>query len=276
LDQSGYAAHELTNDEFLKVAVANPLINHGRKWEVFVGNQSLGFSDGDTAGDAMHEVHKREVNNALYNLSTENTGAVDVKTMPPLRVLVGYPDLVEKFAGSVDFAKDTNPALKTFIQVPFKDKDDAKELGAKWDRQAQSWYVPAGVAFAPFNKWTQASMPLTDNALDTATVQTQENSPVPILERAYLAVPYGERAAAKAAGAVWDKAAKSWYVGSVGKMDKLERWKPDNIPHQQGPAMRPEDEFTKALLSLGCLVSGEHPIMDGAKHRITVDGDKKP
>ena len=119
------------------------------------------------------------VNNALYSLSTENTGAVDVKTMPPMRVLDGYPDLFEKFAGIVDFAKDTNPALKTFIQVPFKDKDDAKELGAKWDRQAQSWYVPAGVAIVPFEKWTQASMPPTDNAPDTATVQTQDNNPVP-------------------------------------------------------------------------------------------------
>ena len=38
--------------------------------------------------------------------------------------------------------------------------------------------------------------------------------------------------------------------------------------------MRPEEEFTEALRSLGCVVSGEHPIMDGAKHRITVDGDK--
>ena len=274
LDQSGYAAHELTNDEFLKVAVANPLINHGRKWEVFVGGQSFGFSDGDTAGDALSDTHKRIVNNALYSLSTENTGAVDVKTMPPLRVLVEYPDLVEKFAGSVDFAKDINPALKTFIHVPFKDKDEAKELGAKWDRQAQFWYVPAGVAIVPFNKWTQASMPLTDNAPDTATVQTQDNSLVPILEREYLAVPYGERAAAKAAGAAWDKAVKSWYVGPDGKRDRLGRWKPDNVPHQQGPAMRPEEEFTEALRSLGCVVSGEHPIMDGAKHRITVDGDK--
>ena len=164
----------------------------------------------------MYEVHKREVNNALYSRSSVNIGAVDVKTMPPLRVLDGYPDLVEKFAGIVDFAKDTNPALKTFIQVPFKDKDDAKELGAKWDRQAQSWYVPAGVSIVPFNKWIQASIPPTDNAPDTATVQTQDNSPVPILEREYLAVPYGERAAAKAAGAVWDKAAKSWYVGPDG------------------------------------------------------------
>ncbi len=200
---------------------------------------------------------------------------VDVKTMPPLPVLDGYPDLAEIIASSVDFAKDTNPTLKIFIQVPFKDKDEAKELGAKWDRQTQSWYVPAGVAIVPFEKWTQASIPTTDNALDTATVQTQENSPAPILEREYLAVPYGERAAAKAAGAVWDKAAKSWYVGPDGNKDKLERWKPDKVTHQQGPAMRPEEEFTEALRSLSCVVSGEHPIMDGAKHRITIDGDKK-
>ena len=204
-----------------------------------------------------------------------STLTVDVKTMPPLPVLDGYPDLAEIIASSIDFAKDTNPTLKIFIQVPFKDKDEAKELGAKWDRQTQSWYVPAGVAIVPFEKWTQASILPTDNALDKATVQTQENSPVPILEREYLAVPYGERAAAKAAGAVWDKAAKSWYVGTDGNRDKLSRWIPDNILHQQGPAMRPEEEFTEALRSLSCVVSGEHPIMDGAKHRITIDGDKK-
>ena len=273
-DQSGYAAHELTSDEFLKVAIAKPLANHGRKWEVFVGGQSFGFSDSATVVDALNDTHKRIVNNALYSLSTENTGAVDVKTMPPMRVLDGYPDLFEKFAGIVDFAKDTNPALKTFIQVPFKDKDDAKELGAKWDRQAQSWYVPAGVAIVPFEKWTQASKPPTDNAPDTATVQTQGNIPVHKIAREYLAVPYGERASAKAAGAVWDKAAKSWYVGPDGNKEKLGRWNPGNVPHQQGPAMQPEEEFIEALRSLGCVVSGDHPIMDGAKHRITVDGDR--
>jgi len=63
--------------------------------EVFAGEQSYGFSDGETAGDAIIEAHKREVNNALYSLSTENTGAIDVKTLPPLRVLNEYPGLVE-------------------------------------------------------------------------------------------------------------------------------------------------------------------------------------
>jgi len=57
-------------------------------------------------------------------------------------------------------------------------------------------------------------------------------------------------------------------------MTKLERWKPGNVPNQQGPAMRPEDEFAEALRALGCIVDGQHPIMDGAKHRIVVEGDK--
>nr|AWD72162.1 putative topoisomerase [Polaromonas sp. E5S] len=47
------------------------------------------------------------------------------------------------------------------------------------------------------------------------------------------------------------------------------------MPGQQGPAMTPEEEFSEALRSLGCVVDGKHPVMDGAKHRITVEGDKK-
>lgn len=45
-------------------------------------------------------------------------------------------------------------------------------------------------------------------------------------------------------------------------------------PRQQ-PALTPREEFTEVLQSLGCLVTGEHPIMDGNKHRIALDTDKK-
>jgi putative DNA primase/helicase len=80
---------------------------------------------------------------------------------------------------------------------------------------------------------------------------------------------------AKSAGALWDKATKSWYAGPDADMSKLERWKPDNVADQQGPAITPEEEFDEVLKSLGCIVTGKHPIMDGKKHRIGVDGDKK-
>lgn len=165
---------------------------------------------------------------------------------------------------------------RSYINVPFKEKDEAKQLGARWDRQKQSWYVPPGVDAAPFAKWAQGgATAATEGREEARPTQDTTQGQKAAQERVYLAVPYGERAAAKAAGAQWDKAAKSWYAGPNADMTRLERWKPENVPGQQGPAMTPKEEFADALRSLGCIVSGDHPIMDGKRHRITVEGDKK-
>ena len=163
-------------------------------------------------------------------------------------------------AGPVDPSSQSN---KIWIAVPYPQKDEAKVLGARWDRQEQSWYVPAGVDPAPFARWTPATAP-----------QARPKQPQATPPRQYLAVPYGERVAAKAGGAGWDKAAKSWYAGPKADLAKLKRWQPENVAAQQGPAMTPKDEFAGALRSIGCVVSGEHPIMDGHKHRISVEGEK--
>lgn len=44
---------------------------------------------------------------------------------------------------------------KVYIFVPFKDRDEAKELGAKWDKDKKQWFVPSGLDFAKFAKWEQ-------------------------------------------------------------------------------------------------------------------------
>ena len=151
---------------------------------------------------------------------------------------------------------------KTFLNVPYREKEEAKALGAKWDRQEQAWFVPPGVDVVPFAKWA--------NTMEaTSQASTTKN------ERQYLAVPFADRQAAKDNGALWDTAAKSWYVGQKADMEQLKRWLPENVPAQQGPPMSPMDEFADALRSIGCEVSGQHPIMDGKKHRITAEGDKK-
>ncbi|GGE90646.1 zincin-like metallopeptidase domain-containing protein [Massilia psychrophila] len=163
---------------------------------------------------------------------------------------------------------------RIFIDVPYKEKSQVKDLGAKWDRQQQSWYIPAGVDAALFAKWlpqtakTAASDAQATGAPETAFCDSAVEG------RFYLAVPYSERAEARAAGAAWDKVAKSWYAGSGADMAKLEKWKPENVTVEQSPAMTPRDEFADALKSIGCVISGEHPIMDGSKHRITVEGEK--
>lgn len=147
----------------------------------------------------------------------------------------------------------------TFLYVPFEDKEEAKALGAKWHRQAQTWFVPAGVDMAAFSRWLQP----------VRAPRGQE--PALQADRDYLAVPYGERKAAKAAGAAWDPAAKSWFVGPHADAQKLARWHGGHLVHEQGPAMGAQEEFALALRAMGCVVSGEHPVMDGKKHHIAVE-----
>lgn len=42
---------------------------------------------------------------------------------------------------------------KTFLHVPYAEKNLAKAYGAKWDRQEKLWYAPEGTDLAPLKKW---------------------------------------------------------------------------------------------------------------------------
>lgn len=169
------------------------------------------------------------------------------------------------------------PEDRTYVQIPFKEKEQARELGAKWDRQERSWYIPEGVDKEPFAHWLNPAPKV------EAAESTQEGSeaiqtaPIPKSSREYLAVPYGERAAAKAAGAVWDTAAKSWYIGQAGDTAALARWKPENVSNEQSPALDVREEFKAAMEAVGLVPGGklDHPIMDGKKHRVPVVGGRK-
>ncbi|OEZ97395.1 zincin-like metallopeptidase domain-containing protein [Duganella phyllosphaerae] len=173
---------------------------------------------------------------------------------------------------------DTDAAAgRMLIDVPYKQKDEAKALGAKWDRQEQSWFVPGGLDPAPFARWApqEREQPAAGLQAPSATAANAPDSlDPPMAQRQYLAVPFDDRAQAKAAGAQWDRSAKSWFAGPDADLPKLEKWKPENVPVQQAPAMTPREEFAEALRSVGCVVSGQHPVMDGDKHRISVEGEK--
>jgi hypothetical protein len=41
----------------------------------------------------------------------------------------------------------------TFLNVPYAEKDQARELGARWNPTRKRWYVPTGVALEPFARW---------------------------------------------------------------------------------------------------------------------------
>lgn len=175
---------------------------------------------------------------------------------------------------------DQASQAKTFINVPFKEKNDAKALGAKWDREAQSWYIPPGMDAAPFAKWQQdgqkqAQEPTNAVRQGPGEGEQAQAPKTPESSRQYLAVPYGERNAAKAAGAKWDATAKSWYAPAGVDPAPLQRWLPQNVQAEQAPAQSPTDEFAEAMQSVGLTVPAGHPIMDGKRHRVPVLDDKK-
>lgn len=42
---------------------------------------------------------------------------------------------------------------RTYLDVPFKEKDVASALGAKFERSTKKWYLPGGKDVAPFARW---------------------------------------------------------------------------------------------------------------------------
>jgi hypothetical protein len=58
--------------------------------------------------------------------------------------------------------------LKTYLNVPFAEKDAAKALGAKWDAIHKKWYVPADKDIMLFAAWQADSSELSPAATKPA------------------------------------------------------------------------------------------------------------
>ena len=43
--------------------------------------------------------------------------------------------------------------MRTYLKVPFAEKDEAKALGARWDPARKSWYVQDAKDLASFERW---------------------------------------------------------------------------------------------------------------------------
>ena len=110
--------------------------------------------------------------------------------------------------------------------------------------------------------------------VEQSVPEQKTNEKESVVTRQYLVVPYQEKDQAKASGASWDSKAKSWFVGENADTQALQRWMPENVSSQQAPPMEPRVEFTELLRANGCIVDGNHPVMDGTKQRIKVEGDK--
>lgn len=64
----------------------------------------------------------------------------------------------------------------TPLNVPFKEKDEAKSHGARWNPAAKHWYIPEGVDDTPFAKWMDGAPAV---ATKPQQAQTKVSTPQP-------------------------------------------------------------------------------------------------
>lgn len=154
---------------------------------------------------------------------------------------------------------------KTWLKVPFSEKDEAKQLGAKWDKKQKMWFAPEGTDLKPLSQW----LPGQEAAMEQAEALQQTGvAKNPAKEKTYLNVPYSEKNQAKKLGARWDKSAKCWFAPTGTDLEPLGKWLPkDKVIAPEKNAVQ---EFAKALQEAGLDLQGQLPIMDGTLQRVPV------
>jgi|UniRef100_A0A6C0JV22 ribonuclease HI len=90
---------------------------------------------------------------------------------------------------------------KKFINISFGNKDMAKELGAKWDKNKKSWYYDDKISEENINKLKDLESN-NSNCIRTDVSNDKKN---------YIKISFAKKNLAKSYGAKWDPITKSWY-----------------------------------------------------------------
>jgi hypothetical protein len=94
---------------------------------------------------------------------------------------------------------DTFRDTRTYLEVPFAEKDDAKALGARWDPKRVQWYAPPMTDLAPLSRWQ--------------------------LDRIYLRCGVDDRDTVEELGAQYDRTI-GWYILSNQDMKPFSQFLP--------------------------------------------------
>ncbi|WP_413207941.1 DUF5710 domain-containing protein [Rhodospirillum sp. A1_3_36] len=69
---------------------------------------------------------------------------------------------------------EKEPGPRTYLAVPYEARNQAKKLGAKWDRHRKSWYAPEGADLARLDGWRlKERVPSPTRDIDPTTEFTQ-------------------------------------------------------------------------------------------------------
>jgi hypothetical protein len=66
--------------------------------------------------------------------------------------------------------------MKTYLEVPFAQKDRAKALGARFDMSRKKWYCPDGVDLMKFKQWIPKDLMRNRNVADAKRRHRDRNT----------------------------------------------------------------------------------------------------
>jgi antirestriction protein ArdC/phage/plasmid primase-like uncharacterized protein len=231
---------------------------------------------------------------AFYRLATDtihlpnqdrfsNAGDYYSTALHELGHWTGHPERLDRDLrnpfGSTDYAREELRAEIASLIV-------GSELGIGYDPSRHASYVdhwiqiltesPKEILYAAADAERISEYILRIDEQKQGKQETQEarlvKRHIALDERIYLAVPYDERNEAKALGACWDAAKKAWYVGPEVDPAKIAKWE---LRHQPEPTLDPRAEFAAVLRSIGAIVDGDHPIMNGEAQRVPAHDDRR-
>lgn len=81
---------------------------------------------------------KSDLISRLVKISGDNRACFATKTVIELNAMLERYDLKEK---------------RTYLDVPYKEKEIVNLLGAKYDGAKKKWYIPLGVKIELFDRW---------------------------------------------------------------------------------------------------------------------------
>jgi antirestriction protein ArdC/phage/plasmid primase-like uncharacterized protein len=284
--------HALTLEQYQKQVTVEALENHGRKYSVQLDHRYTGFSDAETPEDAVKDVHRAAVWNALLMPAL---GAHSFVDPPPPHVLADYPGITEEVAAAAlppPEALNAAYAKAAEAEAVFTaETERAYGAEASEKRYLPKHDDPAVQAAAEAKKAADAELHAitqhvrAERASGAPVEHTPAENHMRAEQRIDLIVPYKEKDQAKAAGARWDKQGKTWYAPEGADMAKLARWTAEAQRTVKEPKQDPESEFADALKQAGFrLDEGQWlgqtkihettPQMDGKLYRVRVEGDE--
>lgn len=202
---------------------------------------------------------------------------------------------------------ETGQVISSDIElvVPFSEKDEAKALGAKFNFNKKLWYAPAGLdqdqADALTNRWgmeidnvqsqqepvftgtgaqkidLEATSQQEMAAVETnAEMESPSTKSTTLTDRVNIAVPFSEKDEAKALGARWDSAEKTWYAPAGLDQDQADRLierfneQKENAPMRNTTTVwdhsNAEDNFRAACEAEGLIIPNR--IIAGQRQRV--------